>query len=338
MKRSRVASSENSPCRSRKSAPGTCAFLEGLATGHGDVRVVAARRRRLEIGRAVVDPEIRLPECGGELLRADERLRITHVRLLRMPGHRTASTSRNIGRCLPLGHGRGVALARGIHRRLDRRHRVDIARAVRKDRLGAHAHDELGSGELREERIVLVHRGPPVHPEALRTLEVDEEQADLRVDEEIAEALEHAVAVVAGKRQRLRIHHADEAGPPALVRAVRAALRVGGGEEEHGPGLDEGPVGVGEDAVDDLLDHPIGEPARVEALLEPSRSVMVHGHLDLSGLTTPAALPVSGAAGPARQRGSLPRRGISRPRRGPRPRTRCWPSGRCRPDRSGTGP
>src|SRR6185503_7401873 len=109
---------------------------------------------------------------------------------------------------------------------------------------------ELGAGQLREERIVLVHRGPPVHAEALRTLEVDEEQADLRVDEEIAEALEHAVAVVARKRQRLRIHHADKAGPAALVRAVRAALRVGGGEEEHGPRLDEGPVRVAEDAAD----------------------------------------------------------------------------------------
>src|SRR5258705_5445765 len=180
---------------------------------------------------------------------------------------------------LPLRHGRRMTLAGRIHRRLHRRHRVDIARAVRKDRLDAHAHDELGAGELREERIVLVHRGSPVDAEALRALEVDEEQADLRVDEEIAEALEHAVAIVARKRQRLRTHHADEAGPPDLVRALRAAFRVGGGEEEHGPRLDEGPVGVAEDAVHDLLDHPIGEPARLEAVLEPSRSVMVHGHL-----------------------------------------------------------
>ena len=102
---------------------------------------------------------------------------------------------------------------------------------------------------------------------------------DLRVDEQVAEALEHAVAVVAGERERRLVDHADESGPPALVRAVRAALRVGGGEEEHRPALDEGAVVVGEDAVDDLLDHAVGEPARLESILEPSRSVVVHGHL-----------------------------------------------------------
>ena len=55
------------------------------------------------------------------------------------------------------------------------------------------------------------------------------------------------------------------------------------------PALDERAIGVGEPAVHDLLDHPVGEPARVEAILEPSGSVMVHGRVGHRGSTARVA-------------------------------------------------
>ena len=58
-----------------------------------------------------------------------------------------------------------MALARRIHRCLHGRHRVDVTRAVGKDRLGAHADDELGPGELREERTALTPLGRIGEPE-----------------------------------------------------------------------------------------------------------------------------------------------------------------------------
>src|SRR6266705_3544113 len=55
---------------------------------------------------------------------------------------------------LPLRHRGRVAGARHVRRGLDRRHAVDVARAVGEDALGAHPHDELRTGEAREQRIV----------------------------------------------------------------------------------------------------------------------------------------------------------------------------------------
>ena len=58
---------------------GNVRLLERLAPGHRDVGIVVAGRRRLEIGRAVVDAQARLPKDLRELLGAHEGLRIAHV-------------------------------------------------------------------------------------------------------------------------------------------------------------------------------------------------------------------------------------------------------------------
>jgi hypothetical protein len=57
---------------------GDVRFLEGPTSGHGDVRVVAPGRRRLEVGRAIVDAKARLPEDARELGTVHEGLRIAH--------------------------------------------------------------------------------------------------------------------------------------------------------------------------------------------------------------------------------------------------------------------
>ena len=109
-------------------------------------------------------------------------------------------------------------------------------------------------------------------------LERDEEQADLGVDEHVARGDEHAVAVVARERERALVEHADEARLAALVRAVRAPVLVGGGEEEHVHRLDERAVAVVDEVADLDVLEPVGEPARVEAVLEPAAAVVVEAH------------------------------------------------------------
>jgi hypothetical protein len=52
-------------------------------------------------------------------------------------------------------------------------------------------------------------------------------------------------------------------------------LGVRGGQEEHRPALDERAIGVGEDVVCDDLLQPVGQPSRLEAILEASRPVVV---------------------------------------------------------------
>ena len=74
--------------------------------------------------------------------------------------------------------------------------------------------------------------------------EVDEQHPDVRVLEQVAHRQVHAVAVVVRERDRVLVEHADEAGVAALVRALRPAVGVGGGEEEHVHPLDERAVVV----------------------------------------------------------------------------------------------
>src|SRR6202035_4111392 len=106
--------------------------------------------------------------------------------------------------------------------------------------------------------------GPPAHPQSLGTLEVDEEHADGGVDQNVAETLEHAVAIVARKGERPWLHDPDEPRPPSLVRAVRPPLGVRRGQKEHRPALDERAIAVRESRVRDDFDEPVGESPRLE--------------------------------------------------------------------------
>jgi hypothetical protein len=78
-----------------------------------------------------------------------------------------------------------------------------------------------------------VQRSIAVHPQPLPRLEIDEQEADRRVGRDVAEALEHAVAVVARESERVRRHDPHESGRAALVRAIGLALRIGRREEEE---------------------------------------------------------------------------------------------------------
>ena len=127
-----------------------------------------------------------------------------------------------------------------------------------------------------EELVVVVQRRGALHPHAVGLLEVDEQQADLGVHEDVAEAAEHPVAVVARERERAVVDDPDEAGHAALVRAVRPPVGVGGGEEEHGGALDDLAVAVRERVVHRDLFEPVGDPPAVEARLHLAGAVVVH--------------------------------------------------------------
>jgi hypothetical protein len=66
MKRSAVSGSENSPCKSRKSAPGLCPASKVCRPGHGDIGNVTAGWLIFEVGRTIEQPEIGPIKDSGE--------------------------------------------------------------------------------------------------------------------------------------------------------------------------------------------------------------------------------------------------------------------------------
>jgi len=126
---------------------------------------------------------------------------------------------------------------------------VDIAGAVREDPLGADAHDQLGTRELGQQRVVVRDARRTAHPHPVWILEINEEQADLRIDQNVAQALKHAVPVIVWECQSLLIDDPNKAGYPALVRDVRLSLGIGGRQEEHAGPRYQLAVSVGEAIV-----------------------------------------------------------------------------------------
>ncbi len=200
---------------------------------------------------------------------------------------------------------------------------VDVARAVREDLRRADADDELRLRPLRAERVVGIDRRDPVQPHPLSPLEVDEEQADVRVHEHVPRREVHAVAVVARERDRALVEHAHEAGLAALVRALRAPLLVGRGEEEHVPRLDERAVVLVDQRARRAARRSGRRAASCRTLLEPATTLVVQA------AHRPSIAPVQ----PGRSRAGPHRRGSRARSRGRRGRRR---SGRSRsPGRGG---
>ena len=153
--------------------------------------------------------------------------------------------------------------------------------------------------------------------------------------QQVAEREVHAVAVVARERERVLVDHAHEARVAALVGALRHPVLVGGREEEHVARLDERAVVVVERVAEDALLDPVGEPARVEAVLELSVPLVVDvGHSEMMRYMRPRVHLTERRAGRgrARARGRFRARAIARRRgrhrgRAHRDRRRCLPRG-----------
>src|SRR5689334_8417820 len=120
---------------------------------------------------------------------------------------------------LPRRHGRLDAVARDVLGAVHERAPVDVARAVREHRAGAHMDREL---RALPRHVVADDRRAPLHAQPAAPLEVDEQQADLGIAGEVAHREVHPVAVVVRERQRAVVQHPHEAGVAALVGARRA--------------------------------------------------------------------------------------------------------------------
>src|SRR5258708_6113656 len=62
--------------------------------------------------------------------------------------------------------------------------------------------------------------------ESAAGIEIDEQQSGMWIDREIAERIEHAVAIVVRECDVPRVEYPHEAGIATLVRDIRAALRI----------------------------------------------------------------------------------------------------------------
>src|ERR1700682_3579470 len=98
-----------------------------------------------------------------------------------------------------------------INRGLGERHCGNIARAIWKDHVHFDADDHLRADRPGEQRIITIDPCAAVDAQSLRTaVHGNEQQPDMRVDREVAEALEHAIAVVIRKCKLGRSGDANE--------------------------------------------------------------------------------------------------------------------------------
>jgi hypothetical protein len=102
----------------------------------------------------------------------------------------------------------------------------------------------------------------------------------MRVDENIATTLEHAVAVVVGESYFVRCNYADETGYAALIVAVGPAFGVGSSKKEEHSALDECSVVISESSAPGHLFKPVSNFAALKLVLQLSTALMIEtGHL-----------------------------------------------------------
>jgi alkylhydroperoxidase/carboxymuconolactone decarboxylase family protein YurZ len=102
----------------------------------------------------------------------------------------------------------------------------------------------------------------------------------MRVDENIAKTLEHAVAVVVGESYFVRCNYADETGYAALMVAVGPAFGVGSSKKEEHSALDECSVVISESSAPGHLFKPVSNFAALKLVLQLSTALMIEtGHL-----------------------------------------------------------
>jgi hypothetical protein len=98
-----------------------------------------------------------------------------------------------------------------------------------------HANDELRADGLGQQRIAVAHAGAAVDAQAFRlVVHGDEQQADIGIDDDVAEALEHAVAVIVGKCDLGRAGDAHKARRAALERAIGPASASAVARKKYG--------------------------------------------------------------------------------------------------------
>ena len=222
-----------------------------------------------------------LPHAIGEAPRGEharhlplENLGVRLVRRVVLP----EDVARPLAR-LPGGHRCLALLVRDEARALHELVLVDVARAVREDlgRLGTRT-TNWASGYSASSGSSSATDAMPFSRIRRRRSKSMKSSPTCGLTSALPGGQVHAVPVVDREGDRPLVEHAHEAGLAALVRALRAAVGVRRGDEEHVAPLDERAVVLVDHRVDDALLDPVGEAARVEAVLQPAIAFVVDGH------------------------------------------------------------
>src|SRR5713101_7692783 len=157
---------------------------------------------------------------------------------------------------------------RNINRGFRECHRGNIARAIRKDHVHFDANDQLRSDRVGEQWVITIDPGVAVDTQSLRgTMHRNEQHPDMRVDGEVADTLEHAVAVVVRKCKFRRSGDPDKSGRATLEGAIRMSGRVGGRYEEIDAAFNKDLVVVSERGTRPLLEA-IGKAPTAKLILK----------------------------------------------------------------------
>jgi len=115
---------------------------------------------------------------------------------------------------------------------------------------------------------MIVNTGDPLQAQAMRLLKVDKEHADLLIPEQVTHRIEHAVAIVTGKDDRLVIDNTNKAGIAALIGHCWSTLMINGRQKEHIAAFNERLM-LGRDFGEyDARFDIVGKPPRIEAVLQ----------------------------------------------------------------------
>ena len=139
------------------------------------------------------------------------------------------------------------------------------------------AHQKLAAREVRQQRILESQLRGPRDAQTFRLLaHRDEQQPDMRIAPDVAQALEHAVAVIVGIDQEIGGYDPREPGRSALERAIGPPFGVRGGQEEEGQALDKRLVAVRERRAMGLFQQAVGQRDAAKAALKLAVSFVVH--------------------------------------------------------------
>src|ERR1043166_7670862 len=164
----------------------------------------------------------------------------------------------------------------------------NVARTVWEDVDRSHAHQNLAAGHPGKQRIVEAEFGAAVYPQSTRLLsKADEQEADLGIDAQIAQALEHSIAVVIRKNQKVGRGNAHKSRRAAYERAIRPAFGIGRRDEEERHAFDEILVRIGEAIAAKLLVKPVCQGTALETVLKLPVALVIHLAAPRSGNLSP---------------------------------------------------
>src|SRR6266851_7863133 len=116
---------------------------------------------------------------------------------------------------------------------------MDVARTIRKGLIDGYFDHLFGTRKLRHETGVVRDLRASIYAKPSLLFKVNEEHPDMRIDSEISQAHERAVAIVVREQERPVVDYPHKPGHPSSIVAVHPSLVIGGGQEEHPLRLDE---------------------------------------------------------------------------------------------------